>query len=368
GQLDAAWLRVLDAELNTGRVELWEARHAAARALGATSYRLLFEGVLGVDMDAYAAQAERLLRDSEALFEPSFDRLLRAHAGVGLAGARASDVPRVMRADDLDARFPEAAARVVLDETLRGLGIHPERQTNIVFDTESRPTKDPRAFCSPVRVPGEVYLVISPTGGLDDYRALFHEAGHAQHFGGMASGLPFEFRHLGDNAVTEAFAFLFEGLVHDPTWLGAMLGGRDHAAVTSHAGTTRLYYQRRYCAKFAYERAFHRDGPTGMASRYADVLTDATRVEWPEERFVTDIDDGFYVVAYLRAWALECGLRRHLVERFGRRWFASRAAGSLLRELWEDGQRLNAEEFASELGLPRLDLAILTEDAAELVG
>ncbi|HWQ28343.1 MAG TPA: hypothetical protein VNN12_04915, partial [Dehalococcoidia bacterium] len=54
---------------------------------------------------------------------------------------------------------------------------------NIHRDTEPRPRKSPRAFCSAIRVPDEVILVINPHGGHDDYRALFHEAGHAEHFG-----------------------------------------------------------------------------------------------------------------------------------------------------------------------------------------
>ena len=48
--------------------------------------------------------------------------------------------------------------------------------------SSTRPKKSPRAFCAPVRVPGEVYLVLSPVGGRDDFSVLFHEAGHAEHY------------------------------------------------------------------------------------------------------------------------------------------------------------------------------------------
>ena len=35
--------------------------------------------------------------------------------------------------------------------------------------------------------------------------------------------------------------------------------------------------------------------------------------------YLSDVDDGFYAANYLRAWALETHLRRHLRERFGER-------------------------------------------------
>ncbi len=102
-----------------------------------------------------------------------------------------------------------------LADTLAGLGIDLGRQTNVHLDAESRPTKSSRAFCSTPRVPDEIYLVIAPTGGRDDYGALFHEGGHVEHYANTDPGLAFEFRHLGDNSVTESFAFLLEHLIED---------------------------------------------------------------------------------------------------------------------------------------------------------
>ena len=36
-----------------------------------------------------------------------------------------------------------------------------------------------RAFCAPVRVPHEVYLVLRPHGGQTDWTTFLHELGHA---------------------------------------------------------------------------------------------------------------------------------------------------------------------------------------------
>ena len=367
-ELETARLRVLDDELNPIYADLWDRRHRTARDLGASSYRDLFAQIGGVDLPALAAQGQRLLAETDQLYERALDASLRQRAGTRLSAATSADIPRVMRANEFDVRFTQRGMMPALRQTLDGLGITLDGQPNIILDTAARPTKDTRAFCVPARVPEEIYLVIAPAGGLDDYSALFHESGHAQHYAGMGKSVPFEFRHLGDNAVTETFAFLMEGLLRDPAWLEWAVGGRDHDELRRHVATTRLYLQRRLSAKLTYELAFHASDISSMGDRYAEQLEVATRVKWPAVRYLEDIDEGFYVAAYLRAWTLECGLRGLLRDQYGTKWFASRKAGNFLREIWEDGQRLSADELARELDIPPLDLAVLTEEADRELG
>jgi hypothetical protein len=361
--LDAKRMRVLDDQLNPIYADLWDRRHRTAQALDGGSYRDLFAKIGGVDLPALAAQGERLLAETEQLYEHALDASLRRHAGIKLGGATAADLPRVFRANEFDERFTEKAMLPALRQTLDGLGIDMSKQANVVLDMDARPGKDTRAFCVTARIPEEIYLVMAPAGGLDDYSALFHESGHVQHFAGMGASRPFEFRHLGDNAVTETFAFLFEGLLRDPVWLEWAVGGRDHDGLRRHTATTRLYQHRRYAAKLGYELDFHAAEIGSLQDRYTDTLEAASRVKWPSARHLEDIDEGFYAAAYLRAWALECGLRAQLRDQFGTKWFTSRKAGMYLREIWDDGQRLLADELASELDLPPLDLTILVEEA-----
>src|SRR5207253_1715764 len=152
---------------------------------------------------------------------------LRTTLGFGLGDLRRSDLPRYFRAAEQDSRFPADRLIGSFTETLAGLGISVADQPGVILDVESRVKKSPRAFCAPVRVPGEVYLVIAPVGGRDDFGALFHEGGHTEHFAHVDPALPFEFRLLGDNAVTEAYAFLLQHLVADPVWLSRVLGAPD---------------------------------------------------------------------------------------------------------------------------------------------
>jgi hypothetical protein len=200
-----------------------------------------------------------------------------------------------------------------------------------------------------VRVPEEVYLVVPRVGGREDFAALFHEAGHAEHYACMDPGLAIEFRYLGDNSVTESWAVLVEHITQDPLWLAEELDA-DPAPIVDHVRAVRLFFLRRYAAKLAYELELHGPGVDldAMPGRYAELMESSTGVSWTQETWLDDVDEGFYVAAYLRAWALEDRWRSTLRERFGQRWFSEPAAGDWLRGLWRQGQRSRADELLRE--------------------
>ncbi|HSI80434.1 MAG TPA: hypothetical protein VK919_07260 [Solirubrobacterales bacterium] len=349
-QLELARNALLAERLNPVHLQALERAHALCRELGWRSYADAYAGLRSLDFGSLAERTARLLAATESAYAPAVDPLLERAALPPLGELRRSDMPRFFRAPDLDRGFPAERLVPALAETLAGLGIDLERQAGVHLDTESRPSKSPRAFCAPVRVPDEVHLVISPVGGRDDFAALFHEAGHTEHYACVDPALAFEFRHLGDNAVTESFAFLLEHLTEDPEWLRARLGVGDAEPVVANARAVRLVMLRRYAAKLAYERELHGEGVAlaEMPARYAELLTGAIRVDWPQTSWLADVDPGFYVSCYLRAWALEAIWRDALHERFGARWFERREAGDWLRELWAQGQRLGAEELVGD--------------------
>jgi hypothetical protein len=281
---------------------------------------------------------------------------------MGFAELRRSDIPAFFRAPSLDAAFPPEQAIPALRQTLAGLGIDIDSQPNVILDAELRPTKTPRAFCAPVRVPDEVYLMISPQGGRDDTQTLLHEAGHTEHFAHVRPGMSFERRMLGDNSFTEAFAFLFQYLSEEPVWLEEVLGV-EAAPLSGYARAVKLIFLRRYAAKLGYERRLHAEDAdlAAMPGEYARRLSDAVHVDWPRETWISDVDPFFYAACYIRAWACERTLRAHLVEQFGERWFTEPAAGDVLKQIWSKGQRELAEELLEELGAePVIDLSVLT--------
>jgi len=344
------------------RLELWQTAHDGARSLGASSYLELYRDRFGFGLDELADQCRELLDSTERLYEETMDRRLRAAAGVGLAEAESHDLGRLMRGAAWDALFPGDGMLPALRATLADLGIRLDEQRNVELDVELRPTKSPRAFCSPIHVPGRVVLVIQPTGGPMDWHALFHEAGHTEHFAHTSADLSFEERLLGDNAVTEGWAALFDNLVGDPAFLSRRLDvGRPDAYAAEMAGTN-LFFARRYAAKLLYELELHAaTNLTELRPRYVELLGDALKVDPPACDYLTDVDAGFYCVSYLRSWGFEAQLREWLRGEYGEAWFTRREAGSLLRELWELGQQPTADELLREVTGARLELAAFEE-------
>jgi hypothetical protein len=365
-ELERARDELLAERLNPLHVVALERSHDLCRELGWSGYADAFASVRRIDFGRLAGQTRAFLEATDYVYAAFVDPVLERLGLLPLGRLGRADLPRFFRAPDLDRSFPEEGLVASLDATLAGLGVDLRAQRGVHLDTESRPTKSPRAFCSPIRVPDEIYLVIAPVGGRDDYGALFHEAGHTEHYANTEASLAFEYRHLGDNSVTESFAFLLEHLCEDPRWLSRLLGIDDPGEAITHARAARLVFLRRYAAKFAYELELHADDPDldAMPARYAELLAGATRVRWPRSGWIADVDAGFYVACYLRAWALETHWRRALRERFGESWFASGKAGEWLRGLWANGQRLDGEELlAEELG-DELDFAALADEVA----
>ena len=359
--IERARLDLSERELTPLQLQMHERAGAIAEELGWSSMLELCEELSGIDLAELEVQTEALLAATEEQYGPTVGPELERHLGMGFDEVRRCDLPAFFRAPTLDAAFPPEQAIPALRRTLTGLGIDLDSQSNVIVDAEVRPTKTPRAFCAPVRVPGEVYLMISPQGGRDDTQTLLHEAGHTEHFAHVRPGLPFERRFLGDNSFTEAFAFLFQYLAEEPAWLEEVMGV-DAAPLAGYARAVKLIFLRRYSAKLGYERRLHAAGAdlSAMPDEYARRLSGAVHVDWPRETWISDVDPFFYAACYIRAWAAERSLRAHLVDRFGERWFAEPAAGDLLKTIWGKGQRALAEELLGELGAPPvIDLSVL---------
>jgi hypothetical protein len=253
-----------------------------------------------------------------------------------------------------------------LEGTLADLGIDLRAQENVHLDVEQRPLKTPRAFCAPIEIPQKVMLVIQPMGGPDDWRALFHEAGHTEHFAHTSPDLSVEERRLGDNAVTEGWAMLLQHLTDEPAWLTRRLDFPRPDEFAREGAIGLLYFVRRYCAKLLYELEFHAaDDPTSMRNRYVEILGDALKIDPSPTDYLGDIDAGFYVSSYLRSWAFESQLREFLRQEFGNAWFTSRDAGSLLRELWSLGQKPTAEELLDDVTGATLEMEAVADRIRE---
>lgn len=355
--------RALDQHLNPVLRQRMQRLHELSRDLGFRDYAAMCGQVKGVDYAQLRDDLAALVRRTDTLYRWHMEGLLGRGASIMLALAAKHDVAFTLRAPWFDDQFPPGRSVAAFEDVAKGMGLT-LRLPNVRLDLEERPAKSPRAFVVAVRVPEDVRLVVQPKGGHDDYRSLFHEAGHALHFGLAERGLPVEYRYLGDNSVTEAFAFVLEGILSEEAW------ARDHIRSDLlerylwQQRVLRLFMVRRYVAKLRYELELHTQGLDGAPERYKKHLDRVLVFANPREHWLTDVDDGFYAANYLRAWALEAILRGQLKERFGPTWWQVRDAGDWLRGLWAKGQAWTAEQLTQHVGAT-FSVQPLTE---ELVG
>ena len=356
-RISEARLQVTAEVLNPLLDRRWRRLHELVGELGYDSYMSLFSEVRAVDLSLLRAVAETFLQDTEGLYQRTLDKVARAKLGLTWPDLEYYDLPYLIRAPEYDHVFSSERLLPTFERTLDGLGISLADQPNVHVDAEVRELKSPRAFCAPVRIPQEIYLVVMPKGGQDDFQALLHEGGHTEHFAHTRADLPFEFRFLGDNAVTEGFAFVFDHLTLNADWLATYLDYTDSHDYLVLANLVELYFLRRYAGKLAYETEFHAGSGSldPMAERYGELLTDAVQIPVPTASYLVDIDDGFYASSYLRAWMLEGALRMLLQDDHGMDWFRDPAAGEWLKMLWSTGQKYSADQLLLKNGGGKLD-------------
>jgi hypothetical protein len=215
--------------------------------------------------------------------------------------------------------------------------------------------------------PAVVHLITRAQGGLHDYQAFLHEAGHALHFAGVDPALPYAFRLLArDYALTEIYSYICEAVTREPAWHAAYFGLSDDRAAENAEAVVFLeaLLYRRYVAKLRFELEFWgrfaKDG--GTADGYAELLSAATDVVYRGDNFLADMDSGFYSADYLRAWIRCAQLRAHLIGEIGADWWRSPRTGEYLRALFAEGTRPSSEEIAPRLGYdPHDTKPLLTE-------
>jgi hypothetical protein len=271
------------------------------------------------------------------------------------------------RLSPLEATYSRERSVPVCTATLRGIGFDIEAERGIRLDLDDRPQKSPRACVIASDPPRVVHLITRAQGGLHDYAAFLHEAGHALHYAGCDPALPFPFRRLSrDHALTEIYSYILEAISREPGWHALHFGLSDAQAVEHAEATTFLeaFLFRRYAAKLAFELEFWDrfadDG--GTSAGYAERLTAATGMRYQEDGFLADMDAGFYSADYLRAWIRASQLRRHLEREVGEDWWRSPGTGELLRSLFAEGTRPSSEEIAARIGFAALDTGPLADE------
>jgi hypothetical protein len=368
-ELTARWVDALSV-CDDLRAARFKSFHESAHRLGFDSYRELFTDITGVDYETLALSTNSFLARTEAVYTKTLaEATARDLPGVAWNELDHADFFFFQRLSRLDPFFEAKDLLPTYQTAMRALGIRTEQQKNIHIDAEVRPLKNPRAACFRINPPDDVRLLIAPVGGPYDFTTLFHEIGHAQHFGWSSRDLitrhP-EFLYAPDYATTEAHAFLFNHLFLDQHWLSEYrsVSAEQARDIRRDLALLITYNVRRYCAKLSYEMELHASvemRSESLPQTYAQLQTEATMFRRSPALYLWDVDDGFYAAAYLRAWAFEAGLREHLRTRYGRRWWASHRAGDELIDMWNTSSRYTVEELARLTGFGEISFDLLAE-------
>ena len=314
---------------------------------------------------ALAAAADSTTAAYEALRERWFERLL---------GPERDDVPSsshvhyLRRLSPLEATYPKGRCVEVCLATLERLGFDMASQPGIRLDLDDRPQKSPRACVIASDPPHVVHLITRAQGGLHDYQAFMHEAGHALHYAGCDPALPYTFRKLSrDHALTEIYSYILESISREPGWHAEHFGLSDDEAARNAEATTFLeaLLYRRYAAKLGFELDFWARFPVeggGSADGYSEGLTAATGIRYRADQYLSDMDAGFYSADYLRAWIRSPQLADHLRREVGERWWRLPETGERLRALFAEGTRPLSEDVAVRLGYDPLDTGPLVAE------
>ena len=345
-----------------------ERSHALARELGLGQLPGDVRGAEALDLGALERQTRAFLgRDRPARYR-ELRRAAAARAGRLRLRSAAALRPAVLlpRHGIRRAVSRGAADRGARARRSRGLGIDLHAQPNVHLDLEPRPHKSPRAFCAPVRVPGEVYLVIPrqrrarrlrgavPRGR--PHRALRQRRCVA------AVRVPPPRRQLGHRGlrVPVRAPDRGPGVAASASWAPRT----STARYLDFTRASKFVFLRRYAAKLstswsctaASGRWTRCPRSTPACSAMRSASSGRQPPTWPTSTRATTPRTTCARGRSRRTCAACC------VERFGRSGSARREAGDLLRELWREGQRLDADELLAQVTGERLDFAVMLDE------
>ena len=385
--LRSAQVRLAVLDDYTGRTELGDLAADASAGFNAARYALMqreeaLDAELSgepdpvarsaarknIDLHALSAALETAVRRQESSWQPLREEWLDRVLGAARDEEPASHhVSYLRRMSPFAAFYPKERCVPICLATLSSLGFDLAADSRIQLDLDDRPQKSPRACVIASDPPAVVHLITRSQGGLHDYQAFLHEAGHALHYAGLDAELPYTFRRLSrDHALTEIYSFLLESITREPGWHALHFGAfevdaRDRAEAARFLEVLLL---RRYAAKLAYELELWADFEHAPehAQTYADNLRAAVGFRYRVDGYLADLDGDFYSADYLRAWIRTAQLRAFLRETIGEDWWRRSETGDHLRALFQEGTRPTSEEIADRIGCDPLDTEPLVEE------
>jgi len=351
--------KFIQKELNPIHNNIYNRERKLINSFGYNNMIDMFQSFSGIDLFELNNTMQNFLKESEDMYTDFLSYYAKKKLNLDISDLKKHDLSYILRGKEFDKFFPKTDLVNKMSKFISKMGIDISAGNNIIFDLDVRKKKSPRAFCSPVKIPNEVYLVIYPRGGEDDYSSFLHELGHALHYANIHNDIGFEYKWYGDNSVTEGYAMNLDHLTMNPLWMKKILGvdykkSKDYFV---HRNFYELMMLRRYAGKLDYELKLAKaDSLKDMPKAYSHILTDATKVHCSGTNYLEDVDGYFYVARYLRAWMFQANISECMKNKFNEDWFLNPETGKFLTELWGMGQKYKAEELLEMKNCPGLSI------------
>jgi hypothetical protein len=325
----------------------------------------MFTKLSGIDLYKTDLMMQDFIKETDELYTKYLGIYSKKVLNMNAEDLKRHDLLRIMRASNFDSLFPKNEMLRIIYGFVSSMGIDINSHNRIKLDIEPRLNKSARAFCSAVRIPDEVYLVVYPRGGESDYSVFLHELGHALHFSNVNPDLEFEYKWYGDNSVTEAYAMTFDNLTVNEAWMNKFLNVnmKNNDEYFIQSAVNKLISLRMLGAKIHYEiKLYETPGLNGKKEIYRENFERTHKVRCSPVNYLVNIDNYFYCVRYIRAWMLQVKILDYLNRNYGEFWFENRNAGNELLSWWSEGQKYNAEELCELKGWSGLSASVLIKN------
>ncbi len=351
--------------LQLDRLSRW--REAAAE-LGYGGYREAVERLAGVNLVGVLSEARRLIEETEEVYREAARDELKLRLGIRHEDAESHDAGWLKRMPWLDGSCQEGDVLGILRKDLRDIGLPLEYGGHVTLEHEPFPGPGMIAHCTPVRIPDQIHLLVTPTITQPGCVALLTSVGRALHYAYTDSRLSFEDRALGDLAVVKGHGLLFSGLSREEAWVRRTRGleGQALEEYLRTAAMTDLFSLREAAARFEFEIELSEEpSPGELGPAWSERLTAATGFRFHPRSFLERLGQRFGVAHFLRGRMLAAQLRRELRERFDEDWYRNPLTGPFLADWFAHGLRFSAAELGASLGNDRLSADALISDLRE---
>jgi hypothetical protein len=330
-----------------------------------------------MDAGLLAAEAALFLERTTRVYSARLSRWAALSLPPQFArGPEQADAFFFARLPHLDKYFPARDAAKAFESLMAGLGIRAGRVSGGAAAEESERVGRGNARCFAPRAPVDVRLVLAPRAGVDFYHKYFQAAARARQFAWvspeLASRHP-EFVHPADGAAASGFGILFRLFFTDPVWIERNLGVASAAAgeLATACALVELHDARRACALALDQAELHGAGAAdseAAVETYAARLGEATGFRQAAAQLSDALGEGAPAAEEVRARLFAASFAEYLRTRYGTRWWASRAAGDELIDVWGTAARHPVEELTSLLGAPRPEAELLSASLSAALG